>query len=144
MEAPTVPAGERVRGLPAWYFALAGLLIASYDISAQFQDRYTWVALLPLAVVAVHVALWFTVLSRRRQYLRAIWRSKQALALAAGLFVLRLALQFGLTRLNDTTSPAHSYSHLITGLVMLVFTSVGAWFDQWLILRTINRQRGVA
>jgi hypothetical protein len=142
VETPTVPADKRVEGLPAWYFVLAGMLVASYDISNQFQDRYSWVALLPLVLVVVHLALWFTVLSRRRQYLRAIWRSPQALALAAGLFVLRLGLQFGLTRLNDATSPAHSYSHLITGLVMLVFTSAGAWFDQWLILRTINKRSG--
>jgi hypothetical protein len=129
----------KIEGLPGWYFVLVGLLVASNDFSLQFADRYSWVVYLPLALVAVHLTLWFTLLSRRRKYLRAVWRSKQALALVAVLFALRLGLQVGLTKLVDSEAPLHSYTHLILGLVMLVVTTAGAWFDQWLILRVVNR-----
>jgi hypothetical protein len=129
----------KIEGLPGWYFVLVGLLVASNDLSQQFSDRYSWVALLPLVVVAVHLALWFTLLSRRRKYLRAVWRSKQALALVAVLFTVRLLLQLGLTKLTDSIAPLHSYTHLIIGVVMLVLTTAGAWFDQWLVLRVVNR-----
>lgn len=130
----------KIEGLPGWYFVLVGLLVASNDLSLQFGDRYHWVVFLPIALVAVHLTLWFTLLSRRRKYLRAVWRSKQALVLVAVLFTLRLGLQFGLTKLTDSAAPLHSYTHLILGLVMLVVTTAGAWFDQWLILRVVNRR----
>jgi len=140
-EAATRPDGGKIEGLPGWYFALVGLLVASNDLSLQFSDRYSWVAVLPLVLVAVHLTLWFTLLSRRRRYLRAVWRSKQALALVAVLFALRLGLQFGLAKLTDEAAPLHSYRHLVIGLAMLVVTTAGAWFDQWLILRVVNRER---
>jgi hypothetical protein len=135
----TRPVEGPVEGLPGWYFVLVGLLVAGNDLTRQFSDRHPWVALLPLVLVAVHLTLWFTMLSRRRKYLRAVWRSKQALALVAILFALRLLLQFGLTKLTGSAAPLHGYTHLITGLVMLVVTTAGAWFDQWLILRVVNR-----
>src|SRR5690349_13885317 len=117
------PVEGRIDGLPGWYFVLAGLLVASNDLSLQFSDRYAWVALLPLVLVAVHLVLWFTMLSRRRRYLRAVWRSKRALVLVAALFAARLLLQVGLARLTDETAPLHSYRHLVVGLVMLVLTT---------------------
>jgi hypothetical protein len=52
---------------------------------------------------------------------------------------VRLLLQLGLTKLTDTIAPLHSYPHLIIGVVMLVLTTAGAWFDQWLVLRVVNR-----
>ncbi|WP_290054661.1 hypothetical protein [Amycolatopsis solani] len=141
MPEPTIPPGNgKIEGLPGWYFVLVGLLVASNDLSLQFSDRHSWVAVLPLVLVAVHLTLWFTLLSRRRKYLRAIWRSKQALALVAVLFALRLGLQFGLAKLTDEAAPLHSYRHLVIGLAMLVVTTAGAWFDQWLILRVVNRE----
>jgi len=133
------PTETAVRGLPAWYFVLVGLLVGSADISRQFSDRYPAVAVVPLALAAVHVVLWFTLLSRRRKYIRSILRSGRARILVAVLFVARLGLQFGLGRLTDSVAPLHSYRHLVIGLVMVVLTSVGAWFDQWLVLRTLNR-----
>ncbi|ADJ44727.1 hypothetical protein AMES_2902 [Amycolatopsis mediterranei S699] len=135
----TRPVEGLIEGLPGWYFVLVGLLVASNDLSLQFSDRYSWVALLPLVLVAVHLTLWFTLLARRRRYLRAVWRSKQALALVAVLFTLRLLLQFGLAKLTGEAAPLHSYTHLVIGLVMLVVTTAGAWFDQWLVLRVVNR-----
>lgn len=138
MAAPRT-AGERVEGLPGWYFVLIGLLVASTDLSQQFSDRYAWAALLPVALLAVHLTLWFTLLNRRRKYLRAVWRSKQALGLVAVLFILRILLQVGLTKLTDEAAPLHSYTHLIIGLVLLVVTTAGAWFDQWLVLRVVNK-----
>ncbi|MEU4673492.1 hypothetical protein AB0F91_37450 [Amycolatopsis sp. NPDC023774] len=139
-EAQRLPEG-RIPGLPAWYFVLVGLLAASGDLTVQFQDRYPWVALLPLVVVAIHLVLWSTMLARRRRLLRAVWRRKQALGLVATLFVARLLVQLGLTRLTDSVALLHSYTHLILGLVMLVVTTVGAWFDQWLVLRVVNEDR---
>ncbi|SFW85245.1 hypothetical protein [Amycolatopsis australiensis] len=139
---PTRAAGTgagKIEGLPGWYFVLVGLLVASNDLSLQFGDRYRWVVFLPVALLAVHLVLWFTLLARRRKYLRAVWRSKQALTLVVVLFTLRLLLQVGLTKLTDRAAPLHSYTHLILGLVMLVVTTAGAWFDQWLILRVVNR-----
>jgi hypothetical protein len=135
------PVNGKIVGLPGWYFLLVGLLVASNDLTQQFADRYSWVAFLPLALVAVHLVLWFTMLSRRRQYLRAVWRSKQALGLVAVLFAARLGLQLGLTALTEHVAPLHSYTHLIIGLVMLALTTAGAWFDQWLVLRVVNKQQ---
>ncbi|MEV7094841.1 hypothetical protein AB0M80_18585 [Amycolatopsis sp. NPDC051045] len=137
--AGTRPVEGEIEGLPGWYFVLVGLLVASNDLTRQFSDTHSWVALLPLVLVAVHLTLWFTLLSRRRRYLRAVWRSKQALALVVVLVVLRLLLQVGLAKLTGEAAPLHSYPHLIIGLVMLVVTTAGAWFDQWLVLRVLNR-----
>ncbi|MDQ7803101.1 hypothetical protein Q5425_05135 [Amycolatopsis sp. A133] len=138
--AGTRPVEGDIEGLPGWYFVLVGLLVASNDLSVQFRDRYGWVAFLPLVLLAVHLTLWFTLLSRRRRYLRAVWRSKQALALVVVLVALRLLLQVGLAKLTDEAAPLHSYRHLVIGLVMLVVTTAGAWFDQWLVLRVLNRE----
>jgi hypothetical protein len=136
----TRPADGKIEGLPGWYFLLVGLLVAGNDLSLQFSDRHAWVALLPLVLVAVHLALWFTMLSRRRRYLRAVWRSKQALALVAVLVAVRLLLQVGLAKLTGSVAPLHSYTHLVIGSAMLVLTTAGAWFDQWLVLRVVNRE----
>jgi hypothetical protein len=134
-------ARQQVRGLPVWYFGLAGLLVASFDVSQQFSANYPLIGLVPLVLVAVHLTLWFTLLSRRRQYIRSVWRSPRARLLVIGLAGFRLLLQLGLTRLTDGAAPLHTYAHLIMGLALLVLTSTGAWFDQWLILRTVNKER---
>jgi hypothetical protein len=134
-------ARQQVRGLPVWYFVLAGLLVASFDISQQFSAKYPLIGLVPLAFAAVHLTLWFTLLSRRRQYIRSVWRSPRARLLVVVLVVVRLGLQLGLTKLTDSAAPLHTYAHLIMGLALLVLTSTGAWFDQWLILRTVNKER---
>ena len=130
---------QQVRGLPAWYFGLAGLLVASFDISQQFGQNHPLVRVLPLVILAVHITLWFTLLSRRRRYIRAVWRSPRARLLVVALFGVRLLLQWFLTRLTDGAAPLHTYAHLIMGLALLMLTTTGAWFDQWLILRTVNR-----
>lgn len=134
------PAQQQVKGLPVWYFGLAGLLVASFDISEQFRPSHPLFAALPLVLIALHLALWFTVLSRRRQYLRSVWRSPRARLLVVALFGVRLVLQLILTRVADTAAPLHTYAHLIMGLALLVPTMAGAWFDQWLILRTVNKR----
>ncbi|MFD5827324.1 hypothetical protein [Lentzea sp. NPDC060358] len=131
----------QVEGLPVWYFVLAGSLVASYDISQQFGSAYPLVAALPLVLAVAHIALWFTVLSRRREFIRSVWRSKQARLLAVLLFAVRLGLQLLLTKVLDESAPLHSYAHLVMGLALLVLTTAGAWFDQWLILRTLNQDR---
>ncbi len=130
---------QPVRGLPAWYFVLAGVLVASFDISQQFSSTYRPIAALPLVLLAVHIGLWFTLLSRRRQYIRSVWRSPRARLLVVVLFGVRLLLQLGLTLLTASAAPLHTYAHLIMGLALLVLTTTGAWFDQWLILRTLNK-----
>lgn len=132
------PAQQQVRGLPAWYFVLAGLLVASFDISQQFSAHHPLIAVLPLVLVAVHLTLWFTLLARRRRYIRSVWRSPRARLLVVALFVVRLLLQLVLTKVTDNAAPLHTYAHLIMGLALLVLTTTGAWFDQWLILRTVN------
>src|SRR6201999_3080384 len=38
------PAQQQVRGLPAWYFVLAGLLVASFDVSEQFRTNHPLIA----------------------------------------------------------------------------------------------------
>lgn len=135
------PAQQQVRGLPAWYFVLVGLLVASFDISQQFRSNHPLIAALPLPIAAVHITLWFTLLSRRRQYIRSVWRSARARLLVAVLFGARLLIQLVLTRVTDNTTPVHAYPHLIMGLALLVLTTTGAWFDQWLILRTVNKNK---
>ncbi|HEX3792200.1 MAG TPA: hypothetical protein VHW44_30330 [Pseudonocardiaceae bacterium] len=137
---PKSPAQQQVGGLPAWYFVLAGLLVASFDISEQFRSNYPLIAALPLVLIAVHITLWFALLSRRRRYLRSVWRSPRARLLVVLLFCVRLVLQLVLTRVTDLAAPLHTYAHLIMGLALLVLTMTGAWFDQWLILRTVNRR----
>lgn len=58
MPETTIPPGNgTVEGLPGWYFVLVGLLVASNELSLQFSDRYSWVAVLPLVLVAVHLTL---------------------------------------------------------------------------------------
>ncbi|HEX7305381.1 hypothetical protein [Lentzea sp.] len=139
LQPARTPTRPQVEGLPVWYFVLAGALVASYDISQQFSAAHPAVALLPLALAAAHIALWFTVLSRRREFIRSVWRSKQARLLAVLLFAVRLGLQFVLTKALDEAAPLHSYAHLVMGLVLMVLTTAGAWFDQWLILRTLRK-----
>jgi hypothetical protein len=133
------PEQQQVEGLPVWYFVLAGSLVASFDISQQFSPAHPAVAILPVVLAVAHIALWFTVLSRRREFIRSVWRSRQARLLAVLLFAVRLGLQLVLTRVLDETAPLHSYAHLVMGLALMVLTTVGAWFDQWLILRTLNK-----
>lgn len=137
-------ASQPVTGLPGWYFLLAGLLVASFDISQQFSADRPWVAVLPLVLAAVHVALWFTLLSRRRRYIRSVWRSPRARLLVVLLVAVRLGLQLGLTRLVDSAAPLHTYAHLIMGLALMVLTTAGAWFDQWLVLRAVNNGQAKA
>lgn len=132
------PARPPVKGLPAWYFALAGLLVASFDISQQYSANHPLIRALPLAIAAVHLTLWFTLLSRRRPYIRSVWRSPRARLLVVALAGARLLLQVTLTRLTDTAAPLRTYAHLVMGLALMVLTTTGAWFDQWLILRTVN------
>jgi hypothetical protein len=134
------PVQQQVRGLPWWYFVLAGVLVASFDISQQFRSDYPLIAALPLVLVAVHITLWFGLLSRRRRYIRSVWRSPQARLLVVLLFGVRLVLQLVLTRVTDSAAPLHTYAHLIMALALLVLTTTGAWFDQWLILRTVNKR----
>lgn len=135
------PAQGQVKGLPAWYFFMAGLLVASFDISQQFSSKYSWIVLLPLVFAAVHLTLWFTLLSRRRQYIRSVWRSSRARLLVLALVAVRLLLQLSLTGLIDSAAPLHTYAHLVMGLALMVLTTAGAWFDQWLILRTVNKRK---
>ncbi|WP_279583035.1 hypothetical protein [Fodinicola feengrottensis] len=78
LQLPLESTQQQVKGLPVGYFVLAGLLVASFDISQQFSSQYPLVGLLPLVIVAAHLTLWFTLLSRRRQYIRAVWRSPRA------------------------------------------------------------------
>ncbi len=132
-------AQQQVRGLPTWYFGMVGLLVASLDISEQFRSRYPLITALPLVLIAVHLALWSGLLSRRRRYLRSVWRSPRARLLVVLLFSARLLLQLVLTRMTDSVAPLHTYAHLIMALTLLVLTTTGAWFDQWLILRTLNK-----
>lgn len=134
------PVRQQVRGLPTWYFLLAGLLVASFDITEQFRSNHPLIAALPLVLIAVHVTLWFALLSRRRRYIRSVWRSPRARLLVVLLFSVRLLLQLLLTRVTDGVGSLHTYAHLIMGLALLVLTTTGAWFDQWLILRTLNRR----
>lgn len=134
------PAQPQVKGLPVWYFFMAGLLVASFDISQQFSQGHPWIGLLPVAFVLVHITLWFTLLSRRRRYIRSVWRSPRARLLVVALVAVRLTLQLSLTRLVDTAAPLHTYAHLIMGVALMVLTTAGAWFDQWLILRTVNKR----
>jgi hypothetical protein len=97
--------------------------------------------MLPLVIAAVHITLWFTLLSRRRRYIRSVWRSSRARLLVVLLAGVRLLLQLGLTRLADSAAPLHTYAHLFMGLALMVLTTTGAWFDQWLILRTLNKRK---
>lgn len=138
-QLPHDAAPQPVRGLPIWYFGMAGLLVASFDIGQQFGAQHPLIKALPLALAAVHITLWCTLLSRRRRYIRSVWRSPRARLLVVALAGTRLLLDLGLTRLTDGAAPLHTYAHLIMALALLVLTTTGAWFDQWLILRTVNK-----
>lgn len=84
--------------------------MASFDISEQFSSAYSLIRLLPLVILAVHLTLWCTLLSRRRKYLRSVWRSPRARLLVVALAGIRLPLQFVLTGVTDNgatmTEPA--------------------------------------
>ncbi len=139
-QSPPAGSAEEIQGLPMWYFVLAGLLAGSVDISRQFEDSHPWVAALPLVLVGVHFLLWLAVLRRRMKYVRAVWRSPKALALAVALFACRTLMGLGIGTLGQS-GVLHEYRHLVMGLALLVLTTFGAWFDQWLILRTLRGRR---
>ena len=126
---------QRIQGLPVWYMALAGVLVASYDISQEFPSGSPARALAPLGILLLHLVLWVSVLRRRMRYTRAVLRSARTRLLALGLAVLRAALGLLLGRLYTGPHP-----HLVIGLIMLVIVPVGIWCDQWLILRTLRRE----
>jgi uncharacterized membrane protein len=132
-EDAVTPEG-RVEGLPLWYFVMAGLLVASQDISTEFTDRYEWVSYIPLGLVLVHLVLWFTVFRRRARYWKAVLRSPAARLLALGLALLRVALGFALQRLYSG-----NHEHLILAVTMFVVVPASAYCDQLLILRTLRR-----
>lgn len=131
--APSAPDAERVEGVPVWYFALAGALVASGDLVREYQSAHPWVLYVPTALVFVHLGLWFTVLKQRRRYWKAVVRSPKARVLAVCLAVLRVALGMALASLY-----AGPHEHLILGLTMLVVVPVSAWIDQTLILRALR------
>jgi hypothetical protein len=122
-----------VQGLPLWYLVLAGVLVASYDISHEFPSPAR--TLVPLGILLLHLVLWGSVLRRRMAYTRAVLRSPRTRLLAIGLALLRALLSVLLGHLYTGPHP-----HLVTGLIMLVVVPVGIWCDQWLILRTLRRE----
>ncbi len=126
---------QRIQGLPVWYLVLAGVLVASYDISQEFPSGSPARGLVPVGILLLHLVLWVTVLRRRMRYTRAVLRSPRTRLLAIGLAVLRGLLSVLLGHLY--TGP---HGHLVIGLIMLVVVPVGIWCDQWLILRTLRRE----
>ncbi len=126
---------QRIQGLPGWYVVLAGVLVASYDISKEFPHGSPARGLVPLGILLLHLVLWVSVLRRRMRYTRAVLRSPRTRLLAIGLALLRASLGVLLGHLY--TGP---HRHLAIGLIMLVVVPVGIWGDQWLILRTLRRE----
>ncbi|WP_433618573.1 hypothetical protein ACQP2P_21550 [Dactylosporangium sp. CA-139114] len=126
---------QRIQGFPVWYLVLAGVLVASFDISQEFPSGSPARRLVPLGILLLHLVLWVSVLRRRMRYTRAVLRSPRTRLLAFGLAVLRSLLGVLLGHLY--AGPHH---HLVVGLIMLVVVPVGIWCDQWLILRTLRRE----
>jgi hypothetical protein len=118
-----------------WYLVLAGVLVASYDISQEVPSGSPARGLVPLGILLLHLVLWVSVLRQRMRYTRAVLRSPRTRLLAIGLAVLRGLLSVLLGHLYTGPHP-----HLVIGLIMLVVVPVGIWCDQWLILRTLRRE----
>ena len=126
---------QRIQALPGWYLVLAGVLVASFDISHEFPSGSPARGLVPLGILLLHLVLWVSVLRRRMRYTRAVLRSPRTRLLAFGLAVLRGLLSVLLGHLYTGPHP-----HLVIGLIMLVVVPVGIWCDQWLILRTLHAE----
>jgi hypothetical protein len=117
---------------------LAGLLVSSGDVSAQYSDQHPWIMVLPAGLIVVHLVLWLVMLRRRRAYLRAVLRSRLALALAVALLAVRTVVAFGIAA---WAGGLQEYRHLVLAVAMFAVTMAGGWFDQWLILRSLGRRR---
>lgn len=126
---------QPVQGLPLWYLVLAGLLVASYDMSLEFPEESMWRTALPLGIAGVHMVLWLGVLRRRMRYTRAVLRSPKARLLVIALGVVRFALVGLLSRLYTG-----AHEHLVAGAIMLVAVPVIIYVNQRLILRTLRRE----
>ncbi|MEV6930285.1 hypothetical protein AB0M46_38185 [Dactylosporangium sp. NPDC051485] len=135
MTAPADRLDQRIQGLPVWYLVLAGVLVASFDISHEFPSGSPARGLVPSGILLLHLVLWVSVLRRRMRYTRAVLRSSRTRLLAIGLAVLRGLLGALLGHLYTGPHP-----QLVIGLIMLVVVPVGIWCDQWLILRTLRRE----
>ncbi|MEU5541445.1 hypothetical protein AB0G85_03495 [Streptomyces sioyaensis] len=125
---------EEVQPLPWWFFLFVGYVAAQYDVAQVWPQ----LSALSVVVMLAYVAVWFRVLRRRARYLRAVLRSRKATLLVLGLFLLRQALHFGFLGLAMTANA--TYVHLLLAGVLFVVGSVGSWFDQWLVLRTLRKQ----
>src|SRR5689334_18348343 len=75
-------AGPADPGFPVWYVVLAGVLVASFDISHEFPSDSPARRLVPLGILLLHLALWASVLRQRMRYTRAVLRSARTRLLA--------------------------------------------------------------
>jgi FtsH-binding integral membrane protein len=123
---------DEFQPLPVWFFLFVGYIAAQYDLSQAWPP----IGFVSLAVFLVYFAVWGRMLRRRARYLRAVLRSRKASLLAVGLFVLRMALRFGLSALALSATAASQ--HLVIAAALFVVGSAGGWFDQWLVLRTLR------
>ncbi|MER5886157.1 hypothetical protein ABT160_20235 [Streptomyces sp. NPDC001941] len=127
-----------LKGLPTWYFPIAGLFAGIFDIAHAYPVLY---AVIPvLAVVQAVLAL--TVLKARFRLMKALWKNKRTRLLALGLLVVRFAIRYGLGVAGLALGAATG--QVAVGLLMAVIAAAMAWGDQWLILRTLRRARGAA
>jgi hypothetical protein len=125
-----------VQGLPLWYFPIAGSMAGLYDMSHALPHTaaryFIW------GFIAVNILLAKTVLRLRLRLMKALWRNKRTRLLAFGLLALRMTLRLALGAITAELTGA---GHLVLGLVMVVTGTASMYFDQWLILRALERSR---
>ncbi|AEW98938.1 hypothetical protein [Streptantibioticus cattleyicolor] len=115
-----------------WFFAFEGTMGAVYDLWHAWHGAWTVV----LALVALNIAVGFTVLGRRAKLVRAMLKNSRTRKIAIGLIALRVGvhLLLGAIGLQITSSAGH----LVMAASMAVVTVALLWFDQRIAFRALG------
>lgn len=108
-----VPADYR---LPVWFFAFEGVLAAAFDILKAFPGA--WPVLLVL--LAANIIISLTLMRRRIQLAKALWRGKDTRKIALALVALRIGSHFALNALGLAVTSA--LGHILFALAMAATT----------------------
>ncbi|MEU4116071.1 hypothetical protein AB0F71_16435 [Kitasatospora sp. NPDC028055] len=98
--------------LPAWFFGFEGVLAGAFDLLRAFPSA--WPALIVL--VAVNITVSLTLLRKRLQLAKLLWRGKGTRKVAFALVGLRLGTHLLLSALGFALVSA--LGHVLMALVM--------------------------
>ncbi|MFI6149181.1 hypothetical protein [Streptomyces sp. NPDC051109] len=102
--------------LPLWFFGFEGVLAAAFDILKAFPS--VWPVLLVLLAVNIIVSL--TMMRRRIQLAKALWRGKETRKVAFALIALRVGSHFALNAAGLAVTS--TLGHVLFAVVMSAMT----------------------